>query len=270
MAKQKSKRGGRRGTITTNKLQGKPEYIRSLSDGIKEELRSIIRQWDKLCRPLQCSEIREPLPVGHPHYRIEGAQSHEELTDLMLRYAGSVWQLKDHLKLWVQAKGLELRDTSEDGSPQITSIEESANKSLNLMLCADLNNTKKHGTLNHPRTPYAPVLKGVSFDTSKSGVIGIYYDGDGSKTGDILASNPHSVPYRTEITSGDGTTSFGNALVIITRGFGYWIPVIRQIGILNDKEDSQWISENLCRIEGYIKQTSPFKPNQIATIVDTK
>lgn len=241
-----------------------------LADEIKKELRSIIRQWDTLRKPLQCSEKVRHLSDNSPHYRIEGAQSHEELVELILRFAGSVWQLKDRLKLWVKAKGLELRDTTTNGRQIKTSIEETTGKSINLLLCADLYNLKKHGKLDRPRTEYSPILKGVSFDTSKSGVISIIHDVDGSKTGDILVTHPAPVPYRIEILSGDGTKSFGDALVVITRGFGYWIPVIRRLGVLGDEFESKWIAKKLSRIEKYIKETNPFKFGTKVIHVETK
>lgn len=235
-----------------------PQSTENLAGEIKKELRSIIRQWKKLHKPLRCSE-KVNVPEGTPPYRIEGAQSYEELQELILRFAGSVWQLKDRLKLWVKAKGLELRETVSNGKQARTSIEEAVKKSPNLLLCADLYNTKKHGKLDCPRTDYSPILSGVSFDTSKSGVIGINYDGQASMTGDIVATNSEQVPFRIEILSGDGKNCFGDAVVVITRGFGYWIPVIRQLGVLGDDPESKWITDNLCCIEEYLGNTSPFK-----------
>ena len=241
------------------------QKVQHLADAIKEELRSIIRQWDKLRKPLRCSEKVSNLSEGSPCYRIEGAQSPEELEDLILRFAGSVWHLKDRLKLWVEAKGLKLREMAANGVQIETSIEKTVEKSLNLLLCADLDNMKKHGEVNCSRTPYSPVLNGVSFDTSKFGVIGINYDGRASHMGDILATNPEPVPYRVEILSGDGKMCFGDAVVVITRGFGYWIPLIRQLGILKDEQESEWIAENLGRVKEYIKQTNPFKLGETVT-----
>jgi len=259
MGKRKRKLGNK------SRKQITPQESQCLADEIKEELRSIIRQWDKLHKPLQCSEKVSHLPENHPHYRIEGAQSPDELKELILRFAGSVWQLKDRLKLWVEAKGLELRETTANGVQ-----EASLEKSLNLLLCADLYNAKKHGKLNHPRTTFSPTLSGVSFDTSKSGVVGIYYDGKASKMGDFLATNPEPVPYRVKILSGDGKVCFGDAVVVITRGFGYWIPLIRQLGILMEDLESKWIAENLSRIEEYIKQTEPFKPGEEVIHIENK
>ena len=235
----------------------------NLASEIKEELRSIIRQWDKLHKPLRCSE-KVNVPEGSPCYRIEGAQSYEELQELVLRFAGSVWQLKDRFKSWVTVKGLKLREAESNGKQGKTYIgkeakdviEKEAGKSLNLLLCADLTNTKKHGKLNRPRTKYLPILNGISLDTQRSGVIGIKYDG-ASKSGDIVAANPEPVPCRIEILSGDGKYCFGDAVVVITRGFGHWTPFIRQLGVLGDDSESRWISDNLCRIEEYIEKTSP-------------
>ena len=226
----------------------------NLANEIKVELRSIIRQWDKLHKPLRCSE-KVNIPEGSSYYRIEGAQSYEEFHELLLCFAGSVWQLKDRFKLWVKTKG-------SDGKQVQTSIEKMVEKSLNLLLCADLYNIKKHGKLKYPRTHYAPILNSISFNTSKSGVIGINYDGQASKTSDIVATNPEPVPYRVEILSGDGKYCFGNAVVVITRGFGHWIPFIIQSGILKKDTESKWIADNLSRIEEYIRKTSPFKSEE--------
>jgi hypothetical protein len=234
------------------------EKVQHLADAIKEELRSIIRQWDKLHKPLRCSEKVSPFSEGSPRYRIEGAQSFEELEELILRFAGSVWHLKDRLNQWVKIK--ELKEIAANGEQKEISIEQMAKESQNLLLCADLYNMKKHGKFGrNPKTTFSPILNGVSFDTTKSNVIGICYDG-ASKMGDILATNPELVPYRVEILSGDHKRRFGNAVVVITRGFGYWIPLLRQLGILRDDLESKWIMENLSRVEEYIKQTDPFKP----------
>ena len=251
--------------ITENDIQ----KVQHLAGEIKGELRSIIRQWDKLHKPLRCLEKVNHLSEGSPHYRIEGAQSSEELEELILRFAGSVWQLKDRLKLWIKAKGLKLGEIAANGVQTETSIEKTVEKSLNLLLCADLYNTKKHGELNCPKTIYSPILNGVHFDTCKSGTLGIKYDG-ASHMGDILATNPEPVPYQVEILSGDGKVSFGDAVVVITRGFNYWIPLIRQLGILKDDFESKWIEENLSHIEEYIKQTNPFKPGEKVVNLENK
>jgi len=83
--------------------------------------------------------------------------------------------------------------------------------------------------------------------------------------GELTATHPNPVPYRVEIVSGDGKICFGNAVVVITQGFGYLIPLIRQLGVLKDDRESQWILEYLLQIEEYIKQTDPFKPGDNVT-----
>ena len=78
----------------------------------------------------------------------------------------------------------------------------------------------------------------------------------------IVATKPEPVNWRIDVISGDGKYCFGNAVVVITRGFGYLIQVIHQLGVLGDDSRSNWISYGLCRIEEYIRITSPFESDE--------
>jgi hypothetical protein len=243
---------------TQQKPQPRKQSKEKIATGLRVELRSVIRQWEKLRHPLSLGEI-VPRPESSPRHRVKGVQSYEDLQERVVQFAGSVWQLKDRFKLFVEAAKLELRDWDAIGRDVPTTIEEQAAKWMPLMLCADLYNAKKHGE-NRNRSGVDPVVSGVHLDTSTSGILGIWYDG-ARKIGDILTTNATPVPWGIEILSSDGTYSFGDAVVVVTRAFHYWFPFVRQLGVM-DAQDPEWqaLLEDLTKIEDWVKVTEPFKP----------
>jgi hypothetical protein len=191
---------------------------------IRAELRSILRQRDDLHRPLDWFGLAEFKPVGVPRYyvlfdhnprlvvtglRLGGVGSlrlrDERILDRIFEYAKSVWHLKDRLKLWVKAKGFAI------------DVEAAANKSRNLLICADLANWKKHGE-NKNRSGLAPRIDYVTFDTSRSGGVELYFDG-ASKHQELLVANDVPIPFRAEAVSGNGAGTLGDAINIIDRAF---------------------------------------------------
>jgi hypothetical protein len=214
-----------------------PPTIDQVLTEIRAELRSIIRQRDELGNPLDAfgevvdSPLGEPrfyvLFDGKPRKKVRGLKARmpsitmpdERISDQIFEFAKSVWQLKDRLKLWVTAHGLAI------------DIEAEARKCLNLLITADLANWKKHGE-NKNRSGLSPRLAEVRFDTSKNGVVELYYDG-ASKEKELLVSVPKPIPYYVDVVADDGRNVVGNAVEIISAAFEHWLSVIRKIGILN-------------------------------------
>jgi len=264
MAKRrKLQKGGRRRSRSSG----------DVAEKLRAALRSIIREWKTLRKPLPVEEVPNPIPKGGQRYRVRGAQSYEEIQERIIRFAGRVWQLKDGLISWLQTKPdmqLVFADANTNstlvgtgGENAKPTIEEAAEFSLPLLLCADLYNTHKHYT-DCNRSGYQPFLSGVQFDTSKAGTCGIQYDG-ARKTGDITVSRPDPVPIRAAILSRNTPVDFGDAVVNVTRAFNHWIPLVRQMELLspNDRGDKA-ILDDLAEVEQTIETFDPFKPGDKA------
>ena len=85
--------------------------------------------------------------------------------------------------------------------------------------------------VNENRSQLDPHVGLVSFDTSKSGAIEMYYDG-AMKDKELIVTNPMAIPYSVEILAHDDSV-IGDAREIINDGFKDWLPAIRQLGILS-------------------------------------
>jgi len=218
---------------------------------IRTELRSILRQRDDLRKPLDWFGEVESRPPDVPRYYVlfdqdprlvvsglrlggsgEISLADERIIDRVFEFAKSVWHLKDRLKLWVDAQGLNFN------------VEAKAAKCRALLICADLANWKKHGE-NRNRSEIDPRVETVKFDTSKSGGIELYYDG-ATKHQELLVANPVPISYRVDVLADGGNTNLGNAVDVIDRGFSDWLPMIMTLGILSaDNRESEYLRQHL-------------------------
>jgi hypothetical protein len=241
-----------------NRGKTKKPSLAQLVSAVRAEMRSIIRQLDKLRKPLPATKLDPNNTDPEPRYLVEGTESYEEIQEQTLRLAGSVWHLKDRLKKYIRVSGLKIGNPDATGNMVESTIEDEAAKDVNFLLCGDLFNRKKHEDHDN-RSGYDPILGGFHLVTG--GLCGIYYDG-ATKQGQIFAYKPTEMEYWVDIISTDGIHKFGNALMIIARAFCYWLPLIHQLGILveGDKESESIIRE-LPRIEGFSK-TNPFPPGE--------
>lgn len=207
---------------------------------IRAELRSIIRQKKDLRKPIESFELVESRPPGEPRYRVlfdksprqavaglriairEISLPDERIEDASFEFAKSVWQLKDRLNNWIKVHGSQVK------------VEEEAKKSTPLLICRDLANWKKHGGKQN-ESGLNPRIELVTFDTSRSGALELYYDG-ASKQKQLLVENNMPIPYCVDVLGNNGT--LGNAVDLIEQGFQYWLPIIKTIGFLSgsDKE----------------------------------
>ena len=242
----------------------------NIGEKLRVALRSIIRDWRVLCEPLPLDESNEDPQSGAQRYRVRGAESYEELQERVLEFAGRVWQLKDGLIKWIETQTtlkMEFTDTNSGsklvgtgGQDAERIIEEAAKLSIHLLLCADLYNTHKHYD-DCNRSKYQPFLSGVAFDMGKSGVVGIRYDGT-RKTGEITVADPNPVKFQIEMYSRNNPVNFGDAVVVVARAFWYWIPLIRQMGLLSsDNPEDKVILDDLESVNSAIKNLSPFAPD---------
>ncbi len=243
-----------------------------LAAEIRRELRSIRRQRDEWRRPLEKFEPNPNANSGQPpHYVmfdmrrrrcINGLRigikclqlPDERILDGVYRLAESVWHLKDRLKTWGQAQGLDLN------------VESHAASAGSLLIVADLANMKKHGELLRPRSNRSPRLgvlrhdengradkEGsglVSFDTSNSGVVEVFYDGS-RKDKELLVTHAVPIPFKVEVLVDDGGTSLGNAVDFIYSAFREWLPIIDDAGVLSDGDrESEELLKGLRAADG--------------------
>lgn len=204
---------------------------------IRAELRSIVRQQAELNTPIDAFSEAIDVPPGEPRFYVQfdaqprmkaqGLKArmpsltipHERINDQVFEFAKSVWQLKDRLKLWVTALELSV------------DIEKEAHSCIELLITADLANWKKHGG-NRNRSGLNPRLAEVRFDTSKSGIVELYYDG-ASKEKELMVSVPEPISYCVDVLNDNGCKVLGGAIEIISAAFAHWLPIIRKIGVLD-------------------------------------
>jgi hypothetical protein len=145
-----------------------------------------------------------------PDERIEGD---------VLAWAKAVWHLKDRLHQFAKSIKCSI------------DLDAYANAHANLLVCADLANMKKHGC-NENRSKLNPRLGPIYFDTSKSGSAELYYDG-AMKDKELIVANPVPIPFRVDVLVGETETVLGDAFEIINKGLLDWLPVIKDLALLN-------------------------------------
>jgi hypothetical protein len=211
---------------------------------IKTELRNILHNLCELLRPINRFYTSPDRPVGvprhfvsfdtTPHREVTGLRTSilqmsfpvETISDRVALLAASVWHLKDRLNHYAKA-----RRVAADSDAW-------ANSDRNLQICGDIGNHKKHGH-NQNHSGVNPLLvPEIVFDTSRSGLLEIYYDG-ATKHRELLVSNTIPIPYRVDVAEGAGSV-IGDAAIIIRAGFDHWLPLIHQLGVLADtgREDA--------------------------------
>jgi hypothetical protein len=211
---------------------GSPQRIAA---EIRKELRGILRLQADLRQPLDEFRADPDRPVGVPRFSVHldrtwpkgviglrtGALTmklpDERIQDQVLELAKAVWHLKDRLRQWAKATR-----SSED-------VEAWAERSIDLRICADLANWKKHGRHQNV-SRLDPQLDEVTFDTSRSGVLELQYDG-ATKKKTLLVSNTVPIPFHVDVLVKGGGTQ-GNAAEVIARAFGHWLPLVQRLGVL--------------------------------------
>jgi hypothetical protein len=249
--------------------------VEQVDDKLRAALRSIVRDWRTLREPLPVDLVSENRPGGF-QYRIRASESYEELQELVIQFAGRVWQLKDGLIRWLQTRsGLTLEFSDADTGRKVVgscgkssehTIENAAQLCMPLLLCADLYNSHKHYD-DCNRSGFQPYLSGVQLQISNAGTIGIYYDGS-RRTGDITVANKCCVPFRIEILSRNHPVNLGDAVVVIGRAFAYWLSLIRKVQLLaSHSNQDKPILDDLRRMELEISASDPFGPaDKVANI----
>ena len=109
-----------------------------------------------------------------------------------------------------------------------------AQRCPDLLICADLANWKKHGRSQNV-SGCSPKLDAVHFDTSRSGVIEVFYDG-ASKEKELLVSNQVPIPWVIPVLVHDGLARLGDAVAIIAHAFEFWRSLVEQIGVLGGQD----------------------------------
>lgn len=217
----------------------KPDSKEVLKE-ILQELRSIVRQREHLLRPINMFQTIESIPEDKPRHRVVfdtrpakpikglmvGAKRiklpDEKIIDDVLGYAKSVWHLKDRLGLWST-----LRRSEFD-------IEEIINKSMELMVCSDLANRKKHGRSDNRSGFYPKLNVEVEFDTSKNGVLEFFYNGV-LREKELLVTNRVPISYKVEILKENGNVLSNDAVEYISQAFNRVLPIVEHLEVLDQE-----------------------------------
>lgn len=207
-----------------------------LLNEIYEELRTILRLREELSTPVDrfCFDPRRT--EAPQHYVQFDVQKLRVINGLKLRsktltlpdehirsrtneFAQTVWHLKDRLNAQSKLLG------------KVVDVEAHADGSSDLLICSDLANQKKHGR-NKNRSGLAPKLGHVVFDMSKSGRYELHYNG-AKKEKSVVVEHPVPIGFKVMIEIDDGSASLDDAISIISSAFDDWLPVIKQLKILD-------------------------------------
>jgi hypothetical protein len=228
-------RRGRRCGMSRSRGRGNrsPEKI---GGEIKTELRNALHNLCELLRPINRFYTSPDRPVGvprhfvsfdtTPHREVTGLRTSvlemrfpvETISDGVAMLAASVWHLKDRLNHYAKA------------TRAVADSNTWANSDRNLKICGDIANHKKHGHNQNHSGVNPHLIPEIVFDTSRSGLVEIYYDG-ATKHRELLVSNTTPIPYRVDVADGNGCV-IGHAATIIRAGFDHWLPLIDQLGII--------------------------------------
>ncbi|NQT40426.1 MAG: hypothetical protein HQ581_23230 [Planctomycetes bacterium] len=210
---------------------------------IRQELRSIVRQWEDLSKPLSRFETVPDRPEGTPRHYImfdmnprrivTGLQispktvslPDERIRDAFFHVAKAVWHLKDRLILWAWSAG-----AARDRQHAKHLVHAIPGGCVELRICTDLANKKKHGE-NQNRSGLSPDLSKVRFDISNSVPIELYYDG-ATKHKEILVTNPTPISYTLDVITDPDKSVFGDAADVLKTGFDAWLPLIDDMDVL--------------------------------------
>lgn len=221
----------------------------SLVGEIRTELRSIIRQFEDIARPLDSFDGDPRSPKDKPRYYVNfGRRRHipftglklmaprmfladEQVDDAVLNLAKSVWHLKDRLHQWIKRTGAAADvKTWSDGCSH-------------LLVCGDLANWKKHGRTEN-LSGLEPKLTEVFFDLTKSGGVEYFFDGS-TKHQELIVTNPVPIPFTPRLIL-KGEPEPVNAIIIIHSGFRRWVDLIEQLGVLaGDGRENRVLRETL-------------------------
>jgi len=133
--------------------------------------------------------------------------------------AECVWELKDRLARWCKYARREV------------DIEQYASESQELLICGDLANFKKHGA-GRSRTGSQPRLTTIAFDTSRNGVIELYYNG-ATKEKELWVEHAVQIPFRAPIVDPNDGVLRVDALPVLDASLRHWTQLIQPLGVLD-------------------------------------
>ncbi len=216
-----------------------------IAASIRQELRAIVRLvWD-LRRPMTVSDSIECVdgpcwvvllePDAHwsgSGLRLGGLANlsvpDERIIDQGYELAGHIYHLKDRLHQFVRST--ERPSRRKDHTLNVSRI---VDRSLDLLVCGDLVNFKKHGR-NENRSKMTPSLGNAIYDTSVCGPVEVQYDGSNKATA-LLASTTAPVSRRIELMSKDELWR-PNALDTFVAAIETWRPLIEDTGLLSGSD----------------------------------
>lgn len=217
--------------------KGSKRSPQRIAGEIARELRHILNVLCELLRPINRFDESPQRPVGVPRYFVSfDTKPHQDVTGLKRKIrqlsfpveaiseqaallAASVWHLKDRLHHYAKATKSPADSTAW------------ANSSRDLLICGDIGNLKKHGHSPNWSGVNPRIVPEIIFDTSRNGLLELHYNG-ATKHAELLVTEPVPIPYRVDIADATGAV-IGDAGTIIQAGFNHWLPLIRELGVLD-------------------------------------
>jgi hypothetical protein len=214
---------------------------------VRVELRSILRQFEDLRRPITRFHKVENRPVGRPQFHVEFDAGpltdfiglhlgellslglpDERIHDAAYELAKSIWQLKDRLRKWVVAANRP--ETEEE-------VEDYAARSTEMLVVADLANWKKHGELGKYRCGDRPRIDIIEFNLSNSGKVECYSHG-GSKQRALFVERNAPIGFTIPIVFDRPDPLTLDGMQVFSAAIDHWKPFIHQVQVLqlNDGE----------------------------------
>jgi hypothetical protein len=164
------------------------------------------------------------------------------MDDAFHDFAGSVWHLGDRIYNWDVANGTPRRIAKSRKRKHVDCSQE-------LKICGDLITEKKHAA-REERSGLKPWLYITQFDTSAVNPVEFWYEG-ALKEAVLLVSSMSPIPFHVDVYRGDDPkldrddpdpeARIGDAVEVISAGFRHWLPLIRELGIL-DGDDPESVA----------------------------
>lgn len=148
-------------------------------------------------------------------YVFRGIKSLREFEDEVSSQLVWVWSLKDHIQAWAADRGI---------NPEL--VEQAADSTWALRLCADLANREKHPRPRKSRSGVWPRLGKVAFSAPQESISRLIF---GPDSVEVEFKNQEEVKFIAPVLDNQGN-EVGDALEIVSQAIKCWEDLILRLG----------------------------------------